>query len=46
MFGLPPPPPPFPKNVFPKVFERKKNKMIFGFDVWLAWWVIKSRGRR
>jgi hypothetical protein len=40
------PPPPFPKNVFPKVFERKKNKMIFGFDVWLAWWVIKSRGRR
>ena len=33
---------------FPKTFFKKKKKkqMIFGFDVWLAWWVIKSRGWR
>ena len=31
---------------FPKSFLKKKKKkqIIFGFDVWLAWWVIKSRG--
>jgi hypothetical protein len=23
-----------------------KNNSMYGFDVWLAWWVIKSRGWR
>jgi hypothetical protein len=40
-----PPPHPLPQKCFSKSFPKKKRKqIIFGFDVWLAWWVIKSRG--
>jgi hypothetical protein len=43
--NIPSPPHPLPQKRFSKSFPKKKRKqIIFGFDVWLAWWVIKSRG--
>ena len=40
------PPTPLPQKHFSKSFRKKKEQNDFGFDVWLAWWVIKSRGWR